>query len=936
MITKIKKIIAILATTSVSGCILLNYPVGTFDIKLSAKAANGGVVIDETTFPHPRFCKYVGDNFDLNNDGFLSANEIDNVVSIDIENSGISDLSGIEYFTNLSELNCFDNRLKTLDLSNNNLLTYLECSINELKSLDLSNATQLHYLRCDANQLTNLDVSDATSLSELRCSGNELTSLDLCKNTELSVLYCGNNELTNLDLSNSNFLTYLDCCRNNLINLDVSNATKLTNLICYENQLTSLDLSANISLSELNCDNNKLTSLNLSKNTSLIDLNCDTNQLTSLDLSKNTSLNGLNCDNNQLTSLDVSNLKWLEVLSCYDNQLTSLDVNNLKWLVVLSCYDNQLTNLDISNNRELVALFCGNNQLTNLDLSNNTSLNSLNCDNNQLTSLDLSNNIALRGFGCSGNQLTVLDLSNNKELYDFGCRNNYLTTLDLSNNPKLEYLYCSGNRLTCLDLTNNTSQYLRVECVDNVYEINLIGNTFDLSTLPNGFDITKTSDWKNASIDGNTLKFHGYNSNDGKITYRYDHVNGGDSMFTLVVVPTQLEENMVQKIEAQTYTGKAVKPVEIFHNDYKLIEDKDYAITYENNINAGTASYTITGSDLFDNRTGYYTGELTGTFTIEKATPEITPVIPEIEYYTGAELPEITAKSEIDGNIKWATELVNGLNEGENELEWQFTPNDSNNYNVVTGTIIVTAQTAATTIQPSGETTIDIEKIENPEEGDELFVEAGSVQAVFDYNAMIEIEHNHGNKEIKFSYKVVEKEEIEENEAIKEAIEDSDQLFKFDLSDSNGNKVKFNSDSNNGIVTITIPYTKPVSANEVKVYYISPTGEKIDMNGKYDPSTKTITFDTTHFSYYSIVAEYEKETETTTTSTTTTTTTTTTTETTTSTTATSTTTPPTTTTVTTTTLPETGYSVIYNYIILAAAAMVIFGIYTILKNREEA
>ena len=765
MRTKIKKIVAVLATTSISGCMLLNYPVGTFDIKLSAKAANGGVVIDETTFPDPIFRKYIMDNFDQN-DSFLSVEEMEDTFSIDVRNKGISDLSGIEYFTNLSKLDCYNNLLTTLDIS---------------------------------------------------------------------------------------------------------------------------------------------------KNTSLIDLNCD---------------------NNQLTSLDVSNLKLLESLYCNNNQLTSLDISNNKVLTGLQCMNNQITSIDISNNKELKAVFLRNNKLTNLDLSNNTSLHSLNCDNNQLTSLDLSNNIALTGLGCEGNQLTVLDLSNNKKLYEFGCSNNYLTTLDLSNNPKLEYLYCSGNRLTCLDLTNNTSRYLRLECFDNVYEINLIGNTFDLSTLPDGFDITKTSDWKNASIDGNTLKFHGY-SNDGKITYRYDHGNGYDSMFTLVVVPTQLEENMVQKIEAQTYTGKAVKPVEIFHNDYKLIEDTDYAITYENNINAGTASYTITSSDLYDNRTGSYTGELTGTFTIEKATPEITPVIPEIEYYTGAELPEITAKSEIDGNIKWATELVNGLNEGENELEWQFTPNDSNNYNVVTGRIIVTAQTAATTIQPSGETTIDIEKSENPEEDDELFVEAGSVQAVFDYNAMIEIEHNHGNKEIKFSYKVVDKEEIEENEAIKEAIEDSDQLFKFDLTDSNGNKVKFNSDSNNGIVTITIPYTKPVSANEVKVYYISPTGEKIDMNGKYDPSTKTITFDTTHFSYYSIVAEYEKETETTTTSTTTTTTTTTT-ETTTSTTATSTTTPPTTTAVTTTTLPETGYSVIYNYIILAAAAMVIFGIYTILKNREEA
>lgn len=94
----------------------------------------------------------------------------------------------------------------------------------------------------------------------------------------------------------------------------------------------------------------------------------------------------------------------------------------------------------------------------------------------------------------------------------------------------------------------------------------------------------------------------------------------------------------------------------------------------------------------------------------------------------------------------------------------------------------------------------------------------------------------------------------------------------------------------------------------------------------------TITTTTTTITTSTTTATTTTTTSTTTTSTTTTTTT----ETTTSTTATSTTTPLTTTTVTTTTLPETGYSVIYNYIILAAAAMVIFGIYVILKNREEA
>ncbi len=34
-------------------------------------------------------------------------------------------------------------------------------------------------------------------------------------------------------------------------------------------------------------------------------------------------------------------------------------------------------------------------------------------------------------------------------------------------------------------------------------------------------------------------------------------------------------------------------------------------------------------------------------------------------------------------------------------------------------------------------------------------------------------------------------------------------------------------------------------------------------------------------------------------------------------------------------LPQTGYSVIYNYIMLAASAMVLFGIFAMAKSRKE-
>jgi len=98
-----------------------------------------------------------------------------------------------------------------------------------------------------------------------------------------------------------------------------------------------------------------------------------------------------------------------------------------------------------------------------------------------------------------------------------------------------------------------------------------------------------------------------------------------------------------------------------------------------------------------------------GTFEITKATPEVTPVVPEGEYFVGDELPEIAYESKISGVIEWLTELVDGLVEGENELEWQFTPDDADNYEVVTGTAVVEAQTTTETTTSSTTTSTTTE-----------------------------------------------------------------------------------------------------------------------------------------------------------------------------------------------------------------------------------
>ncbi len=62
-----------------------------------------------------------------------------------------------------------------------------------------------------------------------------------------------------------------------------------------------------------------------------------------------------------------------------------------------------------------------------------------------------------------------------------------------------------------------------------------------------------------------------------------------------------------------TYDGKAKKPtVTVKKGQTKLNQGTDYTVTYQNNVNAGTASVTVTGK-------GNYTGKVTKNYTIAKA-----------------------------------------------------------------------------------------------------------------------------------------------------------------------------------------------------------------------------------------------------------------------------------------------------------------------------
>ncbi|MEM5768851.1 MAG: hypothetical protein AAGU32_11285, partial [Bacillota bacterium] len=94
------------------------------------------------------------------------------VTSLNVSGKNISSLAGIEYFTALTSLNCSDNYLESLDVSNNTALTSLNCGFNQLTSLDVSGNTALTSLNCGYNQIPSLDVSNNTNLTWLDCKYN--------------------------------------------------------------------------------------------------------------------------------------------------------------------------------------------------------------------------------------------------------------------------------------------------------------------------------------------------------------------------------------------------------------------------------------------------------------------------------------------------------------------------------------------------------------------------------------------------------------------------------------------------------------------------------------------------------------------------------------------------------------------------------------------
>jgi uncharacterized repeat protein (TIGR01451 family) len=462
----------------------------------------------------------IGYNLDTNCSVSLSH------TSVNLSNAGIRDISGIEYFTYLYNIDC-----------SHNFLTFIS------KLPPLTGA-----LYCNSNNLTSLPSLPQT-IAYINCANNQLTSLPALP-TGLVSLVCDTNRLTTLP-SLSSGLTILSCDSNRLTNLpalppaisDIS-VRHNSSLQClphiYPRRLSSFYISG----SGINClpDSFGATSYDVNPSTMAIctgsclsanrylaipDTNfgnwlnsngyasCLTGSGASgwyqLDTTCSTVLHAdtMRCQNSNIHSISgVQYFKNLKYLDCSLNNLDSLVPNLPSSLSYLSIGQNSyisrlpilpagLTYFDCNNSGALLSALPVS--LKYLDCSHTpngilptlpTSLMYLDCsyDGNPYTIATLPTLPAtLKTLKCSNNSLTSLPALPTGLIY-LDCSGNYnLNGGFLSVLPQLPatlaYLNCSSNILTSLPALPASLKYL--DCSLNNFP-NVNNGLQILPTLPAG------------------------------------------------------------------------------------------------------------------------------------------------------------------------------------------------------------------------------------------------------------------------------------------------------------------------------------------------------------------------------------------------------------------------------------------------------------------
>lgn len=152
--------------------------------------------------------------------GKISNSNISTITSLNLSNSNISDLAGIENFISLTDLDCSNNQLTTLNLNQNLLLETLNASSNQIITLDLSKNTKLTIVYVTNNPLISLNLKNGNNKNFILPTQTGKKSASGLYTSFLGLTTLGCIQVDDADYSNANWsnikestTTYSNTCK---------------------------------------------------------------------------------------------------------------------------------------------------------------------------------------------------------------------------------------------------------------------------------------------------------------------------------------------------------------------------------------------------------------------------------------------------------------------------------------------------------------------------------------------------------------------------------------------------------------------------------------------------------------------------------------------------------------------------------------------------
>lgn len=454
---------------------------------------------------------YIMTNFDADRDGEISKEEAEAVKTIELKDSEIASIDGLEYFPNLESVNFYGSRLLSADFS----------ICPALKSLDVGNsvglstlvlpATLEHLNITSCSKLKKLDLSVCPELNELSAGYTGfVVAPKLSGNPKLEEVSFPSAKFATVDVSNNTELKSLNVGGDVFNSLDVTNNTKLTNL-AVTGTITTLDLTKSAQLEVLNISNTKISEIDVTNCPYLRSIDFGSTPIVEIDLSRNLLLtSALAYMANSLKTVWLSKGQTIESTS------------NIESFIQYKDYEagpDAIANIEDEAYKTYLLTFDknGDGKLDKTEVEAITEINIKGLGIKSLKGVEYVNFTNVRKLDCSDNELTELPVAGfftNLEEIDFS--NNQLTgRIELNKCKKLRILKGSGNMLEevafensvleSVDLSNN--QLTRFQCSYNTSTLKSVNVANNLLSESSGFSCSDNAVLTDWNVSNNNLKY---------------------------------------------------------------------------------------------------------------------------------------------------------------------------------------------------------------------------------------------------------------------------------------------------------------------------------------------------------------------------------------------------------------------------------------------